>query len=388
MKKYLFIALSIISIFLTSCEKEDSVTGVTLDKVTLALCANGSGKIVATIQPSGVFATVKWASSDTTIATVENGTVTGVSVGTAQIVATVGSSTASCDVTVYSAVTTLTLNKSSMRLKIDSTQTLLPTLLPELPASVVNTIIWTSTNPSVATVDDSGKVTAVSLGSSNIVASIGTVTAICTVKVYNTIPASLMGSNYYLIFLDNSIAMDVLGSSNISADYRVDGLNNNFFVWNGLNAGTYTGTNFYGSTDNWLSLVVTGAGGWSGCAYNVKPGTELAKLKAVTDDVSGKYYLHFAIKSSTTNSYAFKLGYGASAVTFVLGTTAMESTNPYGNFTRNGQWQEVEIPISYFKTKGLSYTAGMATTDVFVMLAGGTAGIKLEIDAVFIYKKP
>jgi hypothetical protein len=30
----------------------------------------------------------------------------------------------------------------------------------------------------------------------------------------------------------------------------------------------------------------------------------------------------------------------------------------------------------------------MATTDVFVMLAGGTAGIKLEIDAVFIYKKP
>jgi len=388
MKKYLFIALSIISIFLTSCEKEDSVTGVTLDKVTLALCANGAGKIVATIQPSGVFATVKWASSDTTIATVENGTVTGVSVGTAQIVATVGSSTASCDVTVYSAVTTLTLNKSSMRLKIDSTQTLLPTLLPELPASVVNTIIWTSTNPSVATVDDSGKVTAVSLGSSNIVASIGTVTAICTVKVYNTIPASLMGSNYYLIFLDNSIAMDVLGSSNISADYRVDGLNNNFFVWNGLNAGTYTGTNFYGSTDNWLSLVVTGAGGWSGCAYNVKPGTELAKLKAVTDDVSGKYYLHFAIKSSTTNSYAFKLGYGASAVTFVLGTTAMESTNPYGNFTRNGQWQEVEIPISYFKTKGLSYTAGMATTDVFVMLAGGTAGIKLEIDAVFIYKKP
>jgi hypothetical protein len=44
--------------------------------------------------------------------------------------------------------------------------------------------------------------------------------------------------------------------------------------------------------------------------------------------------------------------------------------------------------MSYFKGKGLAYTTGMGLTDVFVMLAGGTAGIKLEIDAVFIYKKP
>ncbi|MCX6307859.1 MAG: hypothetical protein NTY32_03155, partial [Bacteroidia bacterium] len=170
--------------------------------------------------------------------------------------------------------------------------------------------------------------------------------------------------------------------------YRADGVNNNFFVWNGLTAGTSSGASFYGNSETWLNLVVTGAGGWSGAAYNVKPGTELNKLKAVTDDVSGKYYLHFAIKSTTTNSYAFKMGYGTPAITFVLGATAMESTNPYGNFTRNGQWQEVEIPMSYFKGKGLVYSTGMAVTDVFVMLAGGTAGIKLEIDAVFIYKKP
>ena len=118
--------------------------------------------------------------------------------------------------------------------------------------------------------------------------------------------------------------------------------------YDGFNAGTYSGSNFYGNNENWLNLVVTGAGGWSGAAFNIKPGTELNKLKAVTDDASGKYYLHFAIKSSTSNSYAFKMGYGASAVTFVLGTTAMEATAPYGNFARNGQWQEVEIPMSYF----------------------------------------
>ena len=128
--------------------------------------------------------------------------------------------------------------------------------------------------------------------------------------------------------------------------------------------------------------------GWSGAAVNVNPGTELDKLKAITDDTSGKYYLHFAIKSATTNSYAFKLGYGASTVTFVLGKADMESTSPNGDFIRDGQWHEVEIPMSYFKEKGLTYTTGMAKTDVFAMLAGGTAGTKLEIDAVFIYKKP
>jgi len=389
MKKYLVIALCISAVFLSSCEKDVSVTGVTLDKATLALCVSGTGNLMATIQPSDVYGRVKWSSSDTLIATVVDGTVTGVSEGTAQIVATVGSYTATCDVTISASVTSITLSKTSVRLKIDSTQTLTPTLLPAQPEAVVGNITWTSTNPLVATVTSNGKITAVSLGSATIVASIGTATAVCSVSVFDTTPNSLMGTNYYLINIDNASATDVIGSSNIVADFRADGVKNNFYVWNGLNAGTCSGASFYGTSETWLSLVVAGAVGWSGAAYNVATGTELNKLKAVTDDVSGKYYLHFAIKSTTTNSYAFKLGYGnPAAVTFVLGTAAMESTNPYGNFTRNGQWQEVEIPMSYFKGKGLAYTTGKATTDVFVMLAGSTAGIKLEIDAVFIYKKP
>ena len=244
----------------------------------------------------------------------------------------------------------------------------------------------------MATVDQNGKVIGLTNGSTNVVVSIGTVTSVCSVTVYTTVPTSLMGSNYYLISLDNG-AVDMLGSANIAGDFRANGVNNNFYVWNGLNEGTYSGTNFFGNTDKWWNFVVTGVGGWSGAAINVKAGTELNKLKAITDDVTGKYYLHFAIKSSTTNSYAFKMGYGdvatsSKAITFVLGTTTMESTNPYGNFTRNGQWQEIEIPMSYFKGKGLVYTTGMTETNLFVMLAGGTAGVKLEVDAVFIYKKP
>ena len=392
MKKYIIIALSIFSLLLTSCDKDPVVTSLSLDKSTLALSQGATGQLTATIQPATIpstskLGTVQWSSSNTAVATVANGIVTAVSVGTAQIVASSGSVTATCNVTVSAAVTSVTLNKTSLSLKVNTKDSLTATLLPSQSSAVASNLLWISTNPSVAKVDNKGKITAISDGTASIVASIGTVTAVCSVTVFTTIQASLTGSNYYLINVDASTA-GFLGSANIAADFRADGISNNFYIWsNTFAAGTCTGTGFYGSSTSWVSLVVQSVG-WSGAANNIAAGIELNKLKAVTDDTSGKYYLHFAIKSTTTNSYAFKIGYGSSAVTIVFGTAAMESTAPYGNFTRNGQWQEIEIPMSYFKNKGLTYTTGMATTDVFAMLAGGVAGTKLELDAVFIYKKP
>jgi len=387
MKKYIIAILSALVVFFASCDNDTDLSGVSLDKSSITIPAGGSYELVASLTPADVYGNLKWSSSNNSIATVENGMVIGVAEGTAQIAVSVGEYSATCAVTVTKAITAITLNKSSLRLRPDSMQTLTAQLSPTVSSEVNQNIRWISTNSAVATVDNAGKVTAVSNGSTNIVASIGTVTASCAVTVYTTVPTALMGSNYYLIFLDNAAA-SMIESQNIAADYRINDTNYNFYIWNGLADGVKSGSNFFATSSDWLSLVVTGAGGWSGCAFNLQKNSALDKLKAVTDDTSGKYYLHFAIKSSSTNSYAFKAGYGASGVTFVLGTTSMENTAPYGNFTRNGQWQEVEIPISYLKTKGLVYTNGMATTDIFVMLAGGVAGVKLDIDAVFIYKKP
>jgi hypothetical protein len=77
----------------------------------------------------------------------------------------------------------------------------------------------------------------------------------------------------------------------------------------------------------------------------------------------------------------------ASSATFVLGTTAMEGY-PYADFTRDGKWHEFEIPMSYFKGKGLTYTTGMTQFNVFDFLAGGAVGEKEEPDAICMYKKP
>lgn len=75
---------------------------VTLDKTSLALDLTGTktGTLTATAAPDTTTDTVVWASSDSAVASVENGVVTAKKPGTATITATAGTKSASCTVTV------------------------------------------------------------------------------------------------------------------------------------------------------------------------------------------------------------------------------------------------------------------------------------------------
>ena len=93
---------------LPSYEEMDStfvlevVQRVTLNKSTATVASSATTSLTATTVPAG--GTVTWASSDTTKATVSNGTVTGVAAGKAIITASVEydgeTYTANCEVTV------------------------------------------------------------------------------------------------------------------------------------------------------------------------------------------------------------------------------------------------------------------------------------------------
>ena len=87
------------------------VTGVTLDKNTLALFTGDSATLVANVQPADATnKTVNWVSSNPAIVTVDaNGKVTAVAAGTANITATTvdGNKTAVCAVTVTGRTYTL-----------------------------------------------------------------------------------------------------------------------------------------------------------------------------------------------------------------------------------------------------------------------------------------
>jgi hypothetical protein len=79
-----------------------AVTGILLNKSSASIAVGGSEPLAATVLPTDAAdRTVAWSSNNTGVATVANGTVTGVSAGAATITATAaGGMTATCAVTV------------------------------------------------------------------------------------------------------------------------------------------------------------------------------------------------------------------------------------------------------------------------------------------------
>lgn len=80
---------------------DEPVNGtVTLDRTSMTVPYNASIQLDATVTPASLASKVVWTSSNTAVATVKGGMVTGVEKGTATITATLGSSKATCTVTV------------------------------------------------------------------------------------------------------------------------------------------------------------------------------------------------------------------------------------------------------------------------------------------------
>ena len=117
--------------------------------------------------------TVKWASSDPSIATVSSkGVVKGVALGTAVITATAASGhQAQCTVKVINQpVTSIKLSKTKASVLLQSgTLKLKATVAPK--NAYDKTLIWTSSAPEIATVDENGVVTVHAAGEATITAA-------------------------------------------------------------------------------------------------------------------------------------------------------------------------------------------------------------------------
>ena len=130
--------------------------------------------------------TVSWKSSNTSVATVDqNGKVTAVNAGSAVITVTTndGSKTATCKVTVVIPVTSVSLNKTELTIEKGKSETLTATVSPSDATN--KAVTWQSSNNSIATVDQNGKVTAKELGNVTITVTTkdGSKTATCSVTV-------------------------------------------------------------------------------------------------------------------------------------------------------------------------------------------------------------
>ena len=128
--------------------------------------------------------TVTWSSEDEDIATVENGVVTAVGAGETTITATVGEFTATCEVTVLSPLESISVEADGETdsLEVGDTVNLTVKYNPE-DTTDDKKVTWTSSDDTVATVDENGVVTAVGGGTATITADVNGHTATCDIKV-------------------------------------------------------------------------------------------------------------------------------------------------------------------------------------------------------------
>ena len=190
MKKVFFV-LSLLAL-LASCQGLDNPSGgkegggdvaataISLNKSSMDLEKGASEVLTVSFTPSNVLnKTVSWVSSNTAIATVNDGVVVGVAPGTAEIIAKSGNASAKCVVNVIISAKSIQLDKTSLGLYMYGAQTIKAVVLPE---DSTTPVIWESSDESVATVKD-GEVTGIHSGNATITATIGTIKAECVVTV-------------------------------------------------------------------------------------------------------------------------------------------------------------------------------------------------------------
>lgn len=158
-------------------------TNIELDTYSKTMTVGEKAKLTATVKPDDSTDKVTWKSNNDKIVSVdENGNITALATGTTEITATAGSVSAVCKVTVEGVkVSKVELNKTSVSLKAGETAQLTATVTPDNATD--KTVTWTSSKPTVAAVDENGKITAVAPGTATITATADGKSATCTVTV-------------------------------------------------------------------------------------------------------------------------------------------------------------------------------------------------------------
>ncbi len=170
------------------------VKSVTLSSDSIALIVKDVKQLAAVVLPQNATdGSLTWTSSDLSIATVDQtGKVTAVNKGDAVISASsVNNVVATCKIHVLPIeVASISLNKNKMTLNVGDVSSLYVSLLPIDAEN--KTIIWASSNASVASVSNGGQVTAFSEGSAIISAtSANGLKAECNVTVVKVNASSI-----------------------------------------------------------------------------------------------------------------------------------------------------------------------------------------------------
>ena len=347
-------------------------TGIRLNYSKLVLDKNSSNipKLEATILPDTTYVndSIVWDSSNKNVVTVENGNLTLIENGEAQItVTTQNGYTAQCSVTVITSITSLAVSPTSKTLNIGETVQLTGTVTP---TSTTEGVQWASSNTNVATVSSSGLVTAKSAGTATITFknSSGTKSANCTITVENYKKALETESyvGYYA---------DIDGDGTVDGIIFADLLHGKTGQW-GNSKGTYTIPtkestklkSYKVSQEDYTNQL----GGTSKILTPSKDENDRFYIMALTDVGTSEYKLaSSSSKSGTTSTFGSGKTNTQTLIGQDLDSSLKEKIQPKVNkgwfIPSKEEWsafgEELGITKSNYSAKGLSNWYWSSSTD-------------------------
>lgn len=153
---------------------KEYVSSITLSETDKFMNIGATGTLTAQVgTETATNKTILWSSSNNDICSVdENGNLSANSIGTAVITATAADGSgvsASCIVRVVNPVTGITIIPDTVRLLVGDSRKVQAVISPE--NATIKDVVWTSSNESVATVDESGEIFANATGKCKITAT-------------------------------------------------------------------------------------------------------------------------------------------------------------------------------------------------------------------------
>lgn len=200
------------------------VSEIKLDRTDLMLYIGRADALTAAVLPEDANEkALCWTSGDESIVTVDaQGNLTAVGVGMATVTAAAidgSEEKAVCTVSVMAPVMQVSLDQTSLTLYTGETAALRATALPETATD--KQILWHSSDESVATVDDSGNVTAVKAGDAMIMA-----TAQYGEDVYESCTVSVLQYVSGITLDQDDVKLNVGQSAQLAADVLPDDATN------------------------------------------------------------------------------------------------------------------------------------------------------------------
>lgn len=228
--KFSPLSAALIFVILIGCTQTETpeVSSVSLNTATIEMVEGEMYNLVATVLPKdSEYDGVVWASSNASVASVNSGTVTALKEGVATITASAGGKSSTCSVTVSSnkgvEVTSISLDKMTLSLQVGEAEMITAVVSPSNASD--KTVIWTSSDLSVATVVD-GKVTALKAGTTIITAKAGLCSVECSVTISDHVESVTLDKQ--------ALSLTVGETAELVVDVKPSGIAN--VVWNSSNS--------------------------------------------------------------------------------------------------------------------------------------------------------